>query len=347
MKGVNNIISQLNKLNPSELETLSQKLFELLQASEPVDGFSSIENTTEMVCRKCGSHKVSKYGNQRYKCKSCGVFFNATSYSIVSKTHKSYDTWKKYIELTLKCCPISYCAKVCGISERTAFIWRHKILHALQYDQDNRVLGGIIETDDMYVSISYKGNHKNSKNFTMPRQPFKRGSDNRGQLSSRACVTCAYERNGQSYGEVLGRGQPTIAMLSHAFDERVMPESIVIADKAIGIKNYFNNNDSVELVQLLAHIKPKSMNAPPEIKGVYHIQNINSMHSRFRRFLRNYCGVSTKYLNHYLSLFIWIENHKKINDIDFEKEIIKDITAAGSYVKASELFDLPPIPLIA
>ncbi len=351
MKDVNNIISQLNQMDSTELEFLSKRIFELLQASDSADRFPNTENTTEMVCRKCGSHKVSKYGkdkrgNQRYKCKSCGVFFNATSYSIVSKTHKSYDTWKKFIELTLKCCSLSYCAEVCNISVQTAFEWRHKILNVLQHDQDNRVLSGIVETDDMYLSISYKGNHKHSKKFTMPRPAFKRGSDNKGHIGLRACITCACERNGQSYGEVLGKGQPTLAMFSHAFDNRILSESIVLTDKASCVKTYFDNKN-IEIVQLLAHAPSNVKEGPPEIKGVYHIQNVNNMHSRFHRFLKNYCGVSTKYLNHYLSLFIWLENHKKIDNINFEYEIIKNITSAGTYIKASEVLSLPPIPMIA
>ncbi len=353
------ILESIKKLSHSEQIALSEQVLKML--SIPTTNKTGLCDDLidfrgeKPNCPHCGAKASSKSilkhgfdnGRQRYYCKECKRNFFATTNSVFARTRKNADTWRKFVELTISGASLHTCCIECHLAHQTAFVWRHKILNALQHDQDNRVLGGIIETDDMYISISYKGNHKHSKNFTMPRPAFKRGSDNRGQLSSRACVTCAYERNGQSYGEVLGKGQPTIAMFSHAFAKRIIPESIVLTDKSTGIRNYFENNASVELIQLLAHVKPKSMNAPPEVKGVYHIQNVNNMHSRFRRFLKNYCGVSTKYLNHYLSLFIWLENHKKINNVNYEEEIINDISMNGTYIKAKDVLSLPVIPLVA
>jgi len=208
-------------------------------------------------------------------------------------------------------------------------------------------MSGIIETDETYISISYKGNHSKSKKFVMPREPFKRGSDSKSQIGSRACVLCAYERNGQTYGEVLGKGQPTIAMLSHAFGNRIMSESIVISDKSVSTKNYFNSKTDVELIQLMAHIRPKSMSSPPEVRGVYHIQNVNNLHNRLRRFMRPYNGVSTKYLDHYVNLFIWVENHKKIDKTNLDIQLMNYISEGNTYVRFSDVADMPPVPQVA
>ena len=343
------VIEQIRLFDYKDLKDISEEILQLLKLTE--DNSRSTSSTVNF-CRRCEDVNIVKFGKdkngkQRYKCRNCGATFTDTSYSILSNTHQDISIWKKYIELLLDGASLQKCSDECNISVRTAFIWRHKILNALQKDQGNRALGGIVETDETYISISYKGNHKNSSNFVMPRAPHKRGTDSRCQIGSRACVMVAYERNGQTYGEVLGKGQPTIAMLSHAFDNRILDESIVISDKSVGIKNYFSRFDDIDLVQLKAHIKPKSMSSPPEVKGVYHIQNVNNLHYRLHRFLRKYNGISTKYLNHYVNLFIWIENYKEVENINLKKELFSYIGSPKTKVNVRELTNLPAIPEVA
>ena len=306
-----------------------------------------------MICRKCNSKQgISKYGkdrkgNQRYRCKACGTFFSDTSFSTVSHSHCDIAVWRKYIECLLQGYSLEKCGYICGISTRTAFFWRHKILSTLQQDQSERVLSGIVELDEAFFGISYKGNHKKSKNFIMPRAPFKRGTDSRAQTGSRACVMCALERNGQFYAEVLGKGQPTVPMLKHAFDTRITDDSIVLSDKALGARRYFEKVNSVQHIVLSAVADPTKKAGPPEVRGVFHIQNVNNMHSRLRKFLRQYNGVSTKYLNHYVNLFVWLDNHKKIESIDYKSELSLHLSKYHTYTSAQSIINMPPIPCVA
>ena len=60
-------------------------------------------------------------------------------------------------------------AEICGINKDTAFIWRHKILDALQNMASDVKLDGIVEADETFFAISFKGNHKKSTSFVMPR----------------------------------------------------------------------------------------------------------------------------------------------------------------------------------
>lgn len=347
MADLSTLLSATETLNREELQALSARILGLLNIP------AEAESSTCDCCRRCDSKQIVKYGKdkngkQRYKCKSCNAIFYEDSYSVVSHTRHSHETWKKYVELLLMRSSLQKCASACKISVQTAFVWRHKILNALQKDQTNRLLGGVVEADETFFGISYKGNHTKSKDFVMPRKAYKRGTDSREQTGSRACVMCAMERNGQVYGEVLGKGQPTIAMLSHAFNDRILPETIFITDKAIGVKNYFKDNDkAIQLIQLKAHVRPKSMNSPPEIRGAFHIQNINNTHYRFRKAMEPYNGVSTKYLNHYLNLYIWIENHKNIPNIDLHRELCASIQDHNTYMPFKEITALPPIPIVA
>ena len=349
MADVRNLIKDAESLNASELKLVADKIMKLLHSSECEP--SCVSNNTSK-CRNCGTEgSVIKFGKdkngkQRYKCKCCDATFTDTSYSVVSHSHCSTDTWMKYIQLLIMGASLAKSAEICGISIQTAFIWRHKILSVLQKDQDNRVMNGIVEADDMFISVSYKGNHKKSKNFTMPRAPYKRGSDNRGCLAEKACVMCAVERKGNTYGEVLGTGAASETMLDHAFKNRILDDTIVVTDKAHSLKRYFNNRP-IEHIQVSSHVNPRLHYTPPEINGVYHIQNINNLHHRFRRFLHDYNGVATKYLNNYLSLYIWIENHKNINNINLDDALFNYTICQNTYIPTRRLFDLPPVPSVA
>jgi IS1 family transposase len=57
------------------------------------------------------------------------------------------------------------------------------------------------------------------------------------------------------------------------------------------------------------------------IKGLYHIQNVNSYHGRLKQWLERFKGVASKYLNHYLAWFQFLE------PIEFEatKSNLKDM----------------------
>lgn len=341
------LLSNLSSLNTSDLEFLSEKILNLLSDN---NNLLSIKEEDVCSCKRCGSVAIVKYGKdkngkQRYKCKDCNTLFSPTSYSVISQTHKPLSVWKQYIKLLVVGAPLWQCAMECGISVRTAFIWRHKILGTLPMDQEGRMLSGIIELDDMFMKISFKGNHSKSKRFTMPRMSYKRGSDNKQHACDRACVMFASERNGQAYGEVLGTGAASIKMLSHAFDRRVLSESICISDKSPTIKKYFSGK-GIELVQVKS-CNEFTRTKSSRVVGAFHIQHVNNMHYRFRGFINGYFGVATKYLNNYLNLFVWLENHKATSYREHGDMINKFLAKKGQYICSNEIFSRPAIPMIA
>ena len=178
----------------------------------------------------------------------------------------------------------------------------------------------------------------------MPRKSHKRGNDTKVQPYGKACVLCAVERGGQSYGEMLGVGAASPAMLDYAFKNRLCDDVVVVSDRAHAIKSYFSKT-SIELIQVASHIGKKG--TPPEIKGAFHIQNVNNMHTRIRSFMRKYNGVATKYLNHYINLFVWVENHKKINNVVLNDELYKYINKQHTYISSRTLSSLPVLPCVS
>jgi len=44
--------------------------------------------------------------------------------------------------------------------------------------------------------------------------------------------------------------------------------------------------------------------------GIYHIQNVNALHSSFKKWVLRFNGVATKYLNNYLEWFHFMQAHR-------------------------------------
>lgn len=250
------------------------------------------------VCPLCGSTSVVRNGHraddtQRFICRDCSKSFVVTTNSIVAGTQKDISVWEQYISCMMQGLSIRKTAEICGIHRNTAFYWRHKILDALQSMADSVELNGIIEADETFFAVSYKGNHKNSKTFVMPREAHKRGGEThtRGLSHEQVCVSCAVNRNGQSIAKTATLGRITTDTLQNVLGGRISANSMVIADRASAYIRFAKNNN-LKLVQI------KSGKAKDNI---YHIQHINSYHGMLKKFMCGFNGVSTKYLNNYLT----------------------------------------------
>ncbi|MBE7072853.1 MAG: IS1 family transposase, partial [Ruminococcaceae bacterium] len=132
------------------------------------------------TCIFCeGSHVVKngkrKDGIQRFLCRDCKRSFIPSSCSVTSGTRKNLSVWAQYLKCMSDKKTLKETAEECSISVTTAFYWRHKILDALQEVTDRVCLDGTVEADETFFNVSYKGNHKNSRQFIMPRKAHKRG----------------------------------------------------------------------------------------------------------------------------------------------------------------------------
>lgn len=128
----------LNSLSVEE----KQELVSLLSKTES-DGSDRLTAIQEarfskgLFCPKCGSAsnivRNGKYnGKQRYLCKDCRSSFMCTQDTILHRTHKTLETWQKYLDCMSSGMSIRKSAEACNLSVPTAFYWRHKILDALR-----------------------------------------------------------------------------------------------------------------------------------------------------------------------------------------------------------------------
>lgn len=246
-----------------------------------------------VYCPYCGCvENVQKYGKQngiqRYRCKDCKKYFTALSFSVFNKTHKSLDVWEKYVECMLDGLSIRKSAEVCKISLQTSFVWRHKILDVLTQKMEKETsLKGVIEADETFFRVSYKGRKRN-----MPRPSYHRGTkaSKRGLSRQQVCVPCAIDRNNSVLSKICNLGKISTRELTAFYEGRVESDAIFCTDSE---KSYqgFTASKEYKLVQI---------ESGKHRKGIYHINHINAYHNNLKQFIQRFRGVATKYLNNYL-----------------------------------------------
>jgi len=195
-------------------------------------------------------------------------------------------------------------------------MWRHKILDSLRLS--NKIeLSGVIEADETFFRVSYKGSKP------VDRCSRRRGGEcsKRGLSREQVCVPCAIERETKSSIAIIGGlGKTSQKFIEKVFAGKIKEKSILCTDKE---KSYIKFSKSHEL----EHIRFESVKSK---KHIYHIQHINSYHSRLKRFMEIFKGVSTKHLNNYL---IWNNMIHENNAKSSELFILDNILNRGlSYI---------------
>lgn len=340
---LNEIFQTLKSLSKADLNTVKEYLESLeLNFNGFEDFLLSKKSEKGINCPHCNSFNIKKNGHkgliQRFLCKDCHKTFTSRNHTITFSSKKSFTTWKKYIDCMMNGFTVRKSAEICGINKDTAFIWRHKILDALQNMQASVTLEGIVEADEAFFPISYKGNHKKSVIFKMPRKAHKRGKQThkRGLSREKVCVPCAVTRNGLSLARVTNLGRVSANALHKAFDNRIISNSVLCTDDMNSYVDLAKTNE-LELIQLKTG-KSKL--------GIYHIQHINSYHSMLKNFINRFHGVATKYLNNYL---VWHNFLNYAKESYAEKTtIFADFVFTTNKVDLSKSIPLrPALPLVA
>lgn len=346
MATIQTILTDFATLSLSEKRALAQYIIKISSGTGKSDlkqyvGDERFKNG--IVCPHCGSvHAVKnghrKDGTQKYKCIDCGKYFVSTSNTIVAGTRRAMSLWERYISCMMDGLSIRETAVRVGIHPSTAFIWRHKILDALQNMLDDVVLSDVVEADETFFNISFKGNHKNSKTFKMPRPAHHRGEDVkvRGISYEKACVPCAIDRNKHSVAVVSNRGRVSAKALHGIYDGKISPTSTIVTDNMNSYKPFAKDNN-LNLIQLKG---AKSR------KGVYNVQTVNNYHSTLKKFMRRFNGVSTKYLNNYL---VWnnIINFNKHSYVDKKHGFIQFVLTTQKTALYKEIPNRNPLPFVA
>ena len=247
-----------------------------------------IENNPH--CPHCSGKSFVKHGIRnnlnRYKCKSCGKTFNALTGTPLAKLRKK-KLWLQYADCLLESKTIRLSAAHTKISITTSFTWRHRLLTTAQLNESEK-LYGIVEADETFFLKSEKGN----KHLTRP--PRKRGgkATKRGVSNELVSVLVAVDRNGHEADYITGFGSLSSKWLEKNFTEHIDEQAILVTDGA----------KAFECFCAVKNVEHVSVNIRQglRVRGVFHIQNVNSYHHLLKNWIRRFHGVATKYLDHYL-----------------------------------------------
>ena len=261
---------------------------------------SGLRFSEKRVCPFCGGTHVVKNGKradgtQKYICRECGRNPLATSNSLLCGTHKDLTTWLKFIECELNDESLKQTAEKCGIHLNTALEWRHKLHEAVSNSKKEEQLSGVIEMDETYPTVSYKGNHSKNKEFTMPREAHKRGSQisKRGLSNELLCIPCAVDETGNVIGRSIKCGAVSYAGLNYLYSKDTITDNSTIVTDSCKAYILLASNCKSELIQIAAG---------EHTNGDYNIQRVNSFHTSFMTLINyKHRGVSSKHINGYLA----------------------------------------------
>ena len=286
-------------------------------------------------CPHCGDKHVVRNGTrknktQKYLCRNCHKNFTATTNTVLAGSHKDQVTWDKFIQCVINSDTLRESADKCGINKNTAFEWRHKVMETLCTNMsDNIVLDGIIEADETFFRVSYKGSRH------MPRPPHKRGSSihTRGLSREQVCVYTSVNRNGRSIAKAGNVGPARKKKMHEILDGRLEPGSYLCTD---GLRAY----SDIAKTNNLVHIPIKGGRTR---KGIYHIQNLNNYHKQMKQFFSGFNGVSTKYLDHYLAWHNMV-NYTGSPDEQTRHTLTNFLYTTNKKIRRADVTKRPPVP---
>lgn len=299
----------------------------------------------ETTCIYCGRDHIVKNGKrrdgvQRYLCRDCHKSFLPSSGSLVSRSRKPVSLWAAFLKCMLDKKTLEESAEKCRISKTTAFLWRHKILDTLGELTDKVCLRGIVEADETFFNVSFKGNHSKSSRFVMPREAHKRGGEvhRKGLSSDKVCVPCAISDAGISFSRPGKLGKVSSECVERILGERIAPESILCTDHERAYRNYAEINH--------LHLIQTGTDRRITIQGgqVYGVQRINAYHNRLKVFLRSFHGVSTKHLGNYLVWNDLISGNRRNRDELFTQLFARLLNASITRYGA-DISNRAPLPV--
>ena len=277
-----------------------------LEVLRELEGAKSLDEATAIIekrsavrpgCPTCGAERVVKNGHasglQRYKCRGCGVTFNAlTGTSLARLRHR--DKWTGQAGAMADGLSVRKTAARLGVHRTTAFRWRHRWLNVARETKAHQ-MAGVVEADETYHLKSYKG-QKALLAASTARKPRRRGGvgATRGTSDDHTPILVLVNRHGEETDHVLA-GRVNAENVKRAMPGTMAEDAVLCTDgsstmrraaRDLGIEHHAVN-----------------MRAGTHARGPWHIQNVNAYHSRFKGWLRRFNGISSRYLTNYLGWF--------------------------------------------
>ena len=274
-------------------------------------------------CPYCNGYHYIKAGvdknSRRYKCKDCKRTFTEFTGSWLAGIHKKQriPAFLKTLELNLS---LVKTGKDLSIDPGTAFRWRHRFLSAM-FQETTGHFKGITESDETFYLHSQKG--KKCVHRPPRSRSEKKGA---GITKEYATVLTTQDRAELCVSKFTNMGRITKSNIKNTIGSMVDNRTVFCSD---GHRSFTGFSKDLHLEH---HVLNSSKNQ--RVKGTYHIQHINSLHSRLKTFCNvKLKGVSTKYLQKYLNWQTIKDSYRKESNwvVTFLKYSMKRSNAIKIY----------------
>ena len=248
-----------------------------------------------MACPHCGQPTTAKWGRdkttglQRWMCWPCKRTFNERTGTPLARMRKR-DEWIQHARLFAERRSIQDVAEILHIGVQTAFKWRHRMIRAMEPTVPD-VIGGTVEADETYFRRSFKGDRRAV--IVEGREPRKRGSDQpkRGLGRDKVAVLTAINDDGERLAIKLD--QSTQNTIAAQFGSRLDGDAVLCTDASSALSAFAAKQGVYHFAFNASKGQGRS--------GVYNIQAVNAYHSSIKRWMTQFCGVSTRWLQNYMT----------------------------------------------
>jgi transposase-like protein len=170
-------------------------------------------------------------------------------------------------------------------------------------------LEGIVEVDETYFLESQKGQK------VIPNRKSRKcgGSATKRCISNeQVCVLVARGRNKTTLSKHIGSGRILTEQIDTTLTLHPQCDTVLISDAHHSYKSY-------SATHKVEHIVINGSKKEYVKKGIYHLNNINNYHSRLKKWISRFDGVSTKYLQLYLVWFQFLDMRKIESNLSKKK----------------------------
>lgn len=336
-----NIEEFITSMNPNELEKISNFISNILidKSESRLTNLEYLTKTYIPKCPKNSNHSVKRNGHkngaQRYYCKDCKKSWSISNNKIVSSSSLNYKQFKTLLKNMYDYKPLENIAKELNISKTSLFEIQIRIFYELEQIFKDIKLSKIVQVDEKYIRISFKG-YRTEK---MPRKSRKSGFDNlvSGISNDQLCVIVAIDSKDNILIKVVGNGPASTSMIEKALNNRIETNSILVTDSKNSYIKFAKDNN-LNLVQI-----PHNMHS---YKG-YHLNDVNEIMTEISSYVTLKKGISAKHLQHHLNFILYRKflkytiEYLEINEKMYIDTIMLNITLKSNDVYSIDLpFDL-------
>jgi transposase-like protein len=276
-------------------------------------------------CPRCGCGRLHKWGRfsgrQRYRCLGCRRTFSDFTGTPLAYL-KRVDRWEAYWELALGGASIRDTAARLGLHPSTCFRWRHRLLASVLASESIE-LAGRVRIGVTWIAYSEKGRRD------LRRPARRRRFEGSAHQTRVVWVVMACDDRGAALGGVSGMRKPDRRRLVAILDGRIRPGSTLISRKG-----EFSPEASAAAALGLSYEHDRSPGlgsspgsgtglGPGSDTGFGACANqqgpdcgrqgrpepIRHHALRWKRWMRRFRGVATRYLEHYL---LWFRIRERI-----------------------------------